>query len=402
MIEVRLPREGSTTMASGVVLEWFVDEGDTVTAGQVLAEIETDKVSFEVTAPQDGTIRQRCAQAGAEVEVGAVLLRIGDPSEPLPVPDVEVDAPGRTGPAAPVDAVPGRDASGRDGAGESAREAARHDPGSVRAAPAARRRARELGVDLAVVAGSGPLGRIGVVDVELAASGAAPVRAVMTGASGADDPLAGLTGHRAVIARRMAQSSQETAAVTLMLRADVTRIRRTGGVSLIDVVAHEAARCAACHPELNASLRSDGIVTHERVGLGYAVDGARGLIVPVVRDADVLTLVDFALERRRLVQAALGKGLVPTDLDGGTFTITNLGASGIEFFTPIITPGQCAILGLGATTPTVVATHAGSAFGVRDLLGLSLTFDHRVVDGAEGGRYLQDLADVLATWTPTP
>lgn len=384
MIEVRLPREGSTTMASGVVLEWHVAVGDQVAAGQLLAEIETDKVSFEIAAPEAGTVRQRCAEVGAEVEVGAVLLRIGDPDEPLvePVaPDQEGIDSGATPVAAPTAVT------------QQAEQLAQSAGGPVRAAPAARRLARERGIDLRTVLGTGPVGRITSADIRAIESrppAGPPV----------EDPLRGLTGHRAIVARRMAQASAETAAVTLMVRADVTRIDRLQGVSLIDVLSHEAARCAARHPELNATLTAREIVQHEGVGLGYAVDGARGLIVPVVRAADSLPLREFSLERRRIVRAALDAALAPADLDGGTFTVTNLGSTGIEFFTPIITPGQAAILGVGAMTPTVVATMGGSGFAVRSLIGLSLTFDHRLVDGAEAGRYLQDLTTVLRDWSP--
>lgn len=398
MIEVRLPREGSTTMSAGVVLEWFVEEGDVVTEGQVVAEIETDKVSFEIAAPGSGTIRQRCAELGAEVEVGAVLLRIGAPDEPLPEADEsDVASPSQGGTASAVTSGAGgqRNAASDQGGSGTA-------TGPLRAVPAARRRARELGIDLASVVGTGPLGRIGVGDVEAAAAGTTGPRRGGGQSSGApeSDPLRGLTGHRAAVARRMTQASQETAAVTLMLRSDVTRIRRSDGVSLIDVVAHEAARCVMRHSELNGSLTGAGIVVHEHVGLGYAVDGAKGLIVPVVLDADVLPLAEFSAQRRRVVRAALEGTLVPGDFGGGTFTVSNLGGTGVEFFTPIITPGQTAVLGLGAAVPTVVPTSDGSGFGVRHLLGLSLTFDHRIVDGAEAGRYLQDLDQVLSSWEP--
>jgi pyruvate dehydrogenase E2 component (dihydrolipoamide acetyltransferase) len=396
MIEVRLPREGSTTMAAGVVLEWFVEEGDEVAEGQVVAEIETDKVSFEIAAPGPGTVRQRCAEVGAEVEVGAVLLRIGSPDEPFPEPDEVATAPQDAASPAAVGGAHGREDVPSDPRGTDS------TTGALRAVPAARRRARELGVELAAVVGTGPLGRIGVGDVEAAAAGTTELRRGGVQSAGAPDldPLRGLTGHRAVVARRMTQASQETAAVTLMLRTDVTRIRRTEGVSLIDVVAHEAALCVMRHSELNASLTGAGIVVHEHVGLGYAVDGAKGLIVPVVPDADVLALAEFSAQRRRVVRAALEGTLVPGDLSGGTFTVSNLGGAGVEFFTPIITPGQTAVLGLGAAVPTVVPTLDGSGFGVRHLLGLSLTFDHRIVDGAEAGRYLQDLDQVLSSWEP--
>lgn len=400
MIEIRLPREGSTTMASGVVLEWLVDVGDVVDAGQVLVEIETDKVSFEVVAPAPGTIRQRCAEVGEEVEVGAVLLRIGDPDEPL---QLGVEEGTSASPAGTDQMRAGPTPSGRGGVDDPRRSG---DPtpilrpasaeGPARAAPAARSLARQQGIDLRTVVGTGPLGRVTSDDVRAAAA-AVPANATVPTA----DPLSGLTGHRAIVARRMSQASHETAAVTLMLRADVTRIHRMEGVSLIDVLSHEAARCVARHPELNATLTPQGILQHQQVGLGYAVDGARGLIVPVVRAAEALPLAEFAVTRRRVVRAALDATLAPADLDGGTFTVSNLGGTGVEFFTPIITPGQTAILGVGALTPTVVVTHGGTGFGARSLIGLSLTFDHRLVDGAEAGRYLEDLRAVLQDWDPT-
>lgn len=395
MIEVRLPREGSTTMSAGVVLEWFVAVGDDVEEGQVLVEIETDKVSFEIAAPEGGTVRQRCASAGQEVEVGAVLLRIGDASEPL---DDHLDE---------VEEVVAKDA------GESEPELGRSreleddgrspfsiGPEPIRASPAARRLARELGLRIDAVIGTGPKGRITSADVrghsEDADRPRRQDRQLLSDA--AQDALRGLTGHRAVVARRMAQASSETAAVTLMLRADVTRILRAPAASLIDVLAHLAASCVMRHACMNSSLTSEGIVVHPAVGLGYAVDGARGLVVPVVRNAESLPLGEFAAERRRLVRAALDGRLQPSDLSGGTFTISNLGSSGIEYFTPIITPGQSAVLGLGAATPTVVAVDGATAFAVRSLIALSLTFDHRMMDGAEAAGFLGDLKSTLESW----
>jgi len=395
MIEVRLPREGSTTMATGVVLEWFVAVGDEVAEGQVLVEIETDKVSFEIAAPEAGTVRQLCASAGQEVEVGAVLMRIGSPSEPLDdlVDDVAQDLPSG--------AVEDRPASEQRRLAEepsSSTPPLGREP--TRASPAARRLARELGVDLEAVKGTGPKGRISSADVREHSQDEGRRGAISSKPSSdaALDPLRGLTGHRAVVARRMAQASSETAPVTLMLRADVTRILRAPEASLIDVLTHLAASCVMRHPCINSSLTPEGLVAHATVGLGYAVDGARGLIVPVVQEAQSLSFAEFAAERRRLVRAALDGNLLPSDFAGATFTITNLGSTGIEYFTPIITPGQAAVLGLGAATPTVVAIDGETAFAVRSLIALSLTFDHRLMDGAEAAAFLQDLKSSLESW----
>jgi pyruvate dehydrogenase E2 component (dihydrolipoamide acetyltransferase) len=375
MAEVVLQREGSTTMQAGVVIAWLSDLGEDVEEGQPLAEIEADKVTFVVDAPVTGTLVQRCAEEGEEVAVGAVLARIGPPgSAPL---DSAAQTRGETphGAAAPM-----ADASASP-ASMSHQVASPRPPNPTRAAasPAARRLARDLGVDLHTVEGTGPGGRVQRRDIEQAA-----------------DPLAGLSGTRRRVAERMSRSAREAAPVTLTARADVTdliaeRPQRTR--SLPDAVLFHVAALLPRHPDFNAALGPEGVQRSERVHLGYAVDGADGLVVPTVRDADRLALPDLAERRRDLVRRAREGTLEPGDLDDATFTISNLGPFGVEAFTPIITPGQSAVLGMGCVTQELLPGPDGPV--ERSRLWLSLTFDHRVVDGAPAARFLADLCTAL-------
>lgn len=381
--EVRLPREGSTTMTSAVITEWLVAVGDVVAVGQPLAEVDTDKVAVEIEAPVAGTVLALHADPEDEVEIGGLLVTLGDPQEqvqtttptPASIPQpASAPSPGMTAPPAAASAPDGPTAAPGDG---------------PPAAPAARRRARELGIDLTTVEGSGPGGRITSADVDAAAQ---------DGATTAPDPdlLAGLRGHRRIVAERMSRAAQGTAAVTLMTRADVSALRAAearADWSLADQVAHAVARALQTHPALNATLTVDGIVARNRIGLAYAVDGPRGLVVPVIADAGALTLAELAQARRRLVQAARRGELTVEDLAGGTFTLTNLGPLGIEHFTPIITPDQCGVLGIGAVSTDQVP--AAEGWVARHQLALSLTFDHRMVDGAHAAHFLKAISDAL-------
>lgn len=375
--EVRLPREGSTTMTSGVVLEWRAEVGEEVSAGDPLVEIEADKVSFEVEAPVDGVLLERCAEPGEEIDVGGVLARIGSAGEELaPRPTPPEDAAAADADSAVTPAPPSAPA----GAGASGPRHYRL-PGRTAASPGARRRARELRVDLTAVTGSGPDGRVQRADIELARP---------------TSPLAGLSGPRRVIAERMAQASAGTAAVTLTARADVTALRESAGRgwSLPDAVVHATVQLLVAHPDLNASLTLEGIVRHDHVAIGYAVHAPSGLVVPVIGEAHHLTLDELATIRRELIGRALEGALRPRDIDGGTFTVTNLGPLGVDMFTPVITPGQAAVLGLGKTSAEFVPP-AGDP-QVRTQMWLSLTFDHRIVDGAPAARFLQALVRRLA------
>ncbi len=268
--------------------------------------------------------------------------------------------------------------------------------------PRARRLASERGVDPAALAGSGPGGRVIVRDVlAVATAPAAPAAAAPAAAA----PLRGV---RKLIAERMLAAVQGSAHFTLNASADARRLldlRRRfkdspdeyglRGVTINDLVLFAVTRVLLRTPDLNATFAGGAVTRHAAVHLGFAVDTERGLMVPVIRDAQALGLAALSREARRLAEACVKGSVSPDDLAGGTFTVTNLGSLGVETFTPVLNPPQVAILGVGAVTLRPVRDAHGEIEFV-DSLGLSLTIDHQVVDGAPAARFLQALGRALA------
>jgi pyruvate dehydrogenase E2 component (dihydrolipoamide acetyltransferase) len=379
--EVRMPKLGMA-MKNGVVTKWFKFEGDEVDEGAELFELATEKITATVPAPASGVLGRVVAPASkAHLPVGALLALIGEPSDAFPT--VEELAPTAPAPAAA--------AAARAPAGAARSE--------VLASPAAKRRARELGVDIAQVPPAAPGKRITTDDVEaFAAQAAVPV------AAGRVVPFEGI---RRVVAERLTESLQTMAQVTISREVQVgglvarrqelasgfeaaTGIRLTYTDLLVEIV----ARLLPENALLNATLTDEGIVVSEAVHMGVAVALQDGLIVPVIRDAGTRPLGELARERAQLAEKAQAGTLTLDDVDGGTFTISNLGAFGADAFTPIVNPPQCAILGVGRIVdkPTVV----DGRVTVCPTMWLSLTFDHRIVDGAPAARFLQALAERLA------
>jgi pyruvate dehydrogenase E2 component (dihydrolipoamide acetyltransferase) len=347
--EVRLPQAGMG-MTDGTVLDWLKDVGDQVRAGECIAEVEAAKTTLEIEAPCDGILARILAPAGTLVPVREVMAVIAFPGE-------ELDAP----------AVP---------------------PPAVQVVPAARRLAREHGIDLASVTGSGPGGRITEADV----------RARLGEPDAGTVPLAGTRG---VIARRMVASLQGSAQYTLVRTADVTGLARAydrgelpEGVTYTDVLARAAVLSLAEHPALNAHIAGDEIRLARRVHLGIGIDTGEALLVGVLRDADADGLAALSARRRALAGRVRAGHAEVAELQGSTFTITNLGAAGIDAFTPIINPPEVAILGAGRVTDQPVPDGPGVAW--RKSLTLSLTADHRAVDGAPAARFLATLAGHLS------
>jgi pyruvate dehydrogenase E2 component (dihydrolipoamide acetyltransferase) len=363
--------------AEGFVVHWFRAEGEPVRAGDLLLEVQFDKVAVEVTAPADGLVARIHAAAGQPVRPGDLLCEIA-PSAAEGGPP----APDPPSPAAGAAAPPRGDREGST------------------ASPAARRLARELGVDLRAVRGTGPGGRVTEADVRrVAAARNAPVR---------PGPLPGVPGRweavppaQRVVAARMSESAQHAPQVTLQRRADVTRLlavretwrARGSAVSLTDLLHRAAVLAVLEHPRLQAVWQEDALFVPSEVHLGFAVDRDDGLVVPVIRRADRLDLAGLARERRRLAEAARRGALSPEDLQGATFTVTNLGLLGVEFFTPLLNPPQAAVLGVGRIAAEPRAP--GDATALRRVIALSLTFDHRVVNGAPAARFLARLAELL-------
>jgi pyruvate dehydrogenase E2 component (dihydrolipoamide acetyltransferase) len=368
-IEILMPRI-SEKAEEGIVVTWFVRPGATVREGDLLAEVQVEKVSEEVRASAAGTVVSLLVEPGGVVAQGA---------------PVAVLEPGGSAPAAP--AAPA-------GGAEPARSAAPPAAGPV-ASPSARRLARELGVDLAGVAGSGPGGRIVEADVQAAASGAAPAPPWPPG----PEPL---TPMRRAIAGRLHAGLLEAAQLTLTAEADVTdlgaeleRLASAWGrrASYTEAAVRAAALALRDHPRVAARWTDAGLVPAGSIDVGVAVALEDGLVVPVVRVADTKSLETLSREIAELAERARAGRLQEADTEGGVFSVTNLGGSRVDAFTPLLNPPQTAILGLGRARPrpSVVSGRVVP----RTLVVLSLTFDHRVVDGAPAAAFLERIATSL-------
>jgi len=382
--EVVMPRLG-WAMEEGTLIEWRKTDGAPVAAGEVICIIESDKAEQEVESLDSGILRipPDSPPPGAKVPVGTRLAYILQPGEPMPVAGGPAASPATTpAPATPAPAV----AAGATGA-------PRGD--GRRASPRARRVATALRVDWRGLQGSGRTGRIVERDVRAAAglTAAAAARVV---------PLRSV---RRVIAERMTASARTVAPVTLTTEADATALVRlrdalaadpAGAPSYTDLVVKLAAAALGEHPALNASLVGDAIVQHATAHVGVAVDTERGLLVPVLRDVATTPLRQLAAESAALAAAARAGTIGPDALRGGTFTVTNLGMYEIDAFTPIVNLPECAVLGVGRIVARpVVAGEDPPAIVVRRVVTLSLSFDHRLVDGAPAARFLQRVKQLV-------
>jgi pyruvate dehydrogenase E2 component (dihydrolipoamide acetyltransferase) len=388
--EVRMPKLGMA-MKQGVVTKWLKAEGEAVQEGADLFELSTEKISAVVPAPASGLLGRVVAEPGTELPVGALLALIGETGDAFPPREELAAAP----PAAAASAAPVAEGSKRPPGPPPGAAPAEAAPAS----PAARRRARELGVDVAMVPPRAPGKRVTTEDVEAFAEAAAaqptPPASLL--------PFAGI---RKVVAERLSDSLRTMAQVTIAHEAEVSGLaaRRdalaagfeaAAGIRLTytDLLVEVVARLRE-HPLLNSSLTEQGIATSEAVHMGVAVALEDGLIVPVIRDADSRPLSEIARARAELVAKAQAGTLALDEIEGGTFTISNLGAFGADAFTPIVNPPQCAILGVGRMLDKPLAVDG--RVEIRPTMWLSLTFDHRIVDGAPAARFLQALAERLA------
>lgn len=388
---VVMPRFGET-VDSCLLVDWHVDVGEHVEQGASIATIETDKTEFDVEAPVSGTVLQLLVAEGEEAPVLSVIALIGDPEEEAALGSVDVnpEIPG----LASVDTA--KHVVVQTPAKESDPGQATVSPRSSAASPRAQRAALAAGIELTDVAGTGPHGRITEEDVQKAvAQQANVIRA------GEGERLEPVKGVRKVTALRMRESLATTAQFTLMSSFDATSIlefreelRRDRGSgdripTVTDLLLHEVARSLVEHPELNARFLGDSIAYYDRVDLGIAVDTPRGLLVPVLPGAEQLDLAEISVEAAELIRQAREGVISPDRLAGGTFTVSNLGATGVEYFTPILNSPQVAILGVGAPVLRPV-DHEGVIRNVRSI-GLSLTIDHQAVDGGTAAKFLQDL-----------
>jgi pyruvate dehydrogenase E2 component (dihydrolipoamide acetyltransferase) len=405
LTDVRMPKLGMS-MKKGTIQHWLVAEGQPIEKDQPLFELHTDKVNAIVDAPASGVLGRVVVPDGGERPVGGLLAVIGEAGDTFPTVDELLGSAAAGGPPA------GRSDGGAAAAGvaPAASGAAPSSAGAVHASPAARRRAKELGVDIAQVPPREPGKRVSSDDVEEFAAGAAAPNGhatTPTGAAGAPGRTIPFEGIRRVVAERLHESLQTMAQLTISREAEVAGLvarRRqlapgfeaATGVHLTytDLLIHEVARLLGEHGLLNSTLVDGSILVSDEVHMGFAVALADGLIVPVIRDVHRLSLGDIARERVELAAKAQAGTLTLEEIEGGTFTISNLGAFGADTFTPIINPPQCAILGTGRIVekPAVV----DGEVVVRPTMWLSLTFDHRLVDGAPAANFLQALAEHMA------
>ncbi len=444
-IEIVMPKLG-WTMEEGTLVEWMKQDGETVHAGDIMFTVESDKALQEVESFEDGIFRipPDSDVLGKTVPVGTVLAyitKVGEaspfeqipPPQPSPIATEEGASQGTPNYSMPPSLVQngahelpnisprarrvahelGVEWANVKGSGRTGRIVER----DIRAAasvvsasatapqisPVARRAAEELGVDVSALAAQMPGQRITREHVERAAQ--PPAAVSIPAATAQNETRTPIPRLRQVIAERMSASSQTTAPVTLTTEVDATELvklrqglKATGQSdtrpvpSYNDLLAKLVGEALTQHPQLNARIEGDSIVTSNTVNMGFAVDTERGLFVPVVRDIRNKSIRQIAAEGVRLVANAREGSLKSDDMNGGTFTITNLGMYEIDAFTPIINLPQCAILGVGRIVPKqVVVDVEAEKVAIRHMMFLSLTFDHRLVDGAPAARFLQQV-----------
>ena len=373
-----MPKFG-LTMQEGTIQQWFKSEGDRIEKGEPLFEVETEKVLYEVEAPASGCVARLLFAPEASVPCATVVAVIAIEGE-----DAMTVAAAYGSTSQPIPAPPGAPAA--------APAPARHDTSGAPVTPAARKLAKDNGIDLTTVRGTGPGGRVTREDVEAAI--AHPVSAPATSTR--------LRGIRKSIADRMMRSLQSTAQLTICTECDVTalvarreRLAAEFPLTYSDLLVEAVAQALRAHPRLNATASGDAVEEHRSIDVAVAVALEDGLIAPVIRSAHTKSLQAIAAESRQLAERARRGTLAVDEVSGGTFTITNLGMYGIDSFTPILHPPQVAILGIGRIIEKP-AVYAGQIVP-RAMMTLSLTIDHRIVDGAPAALFLRQVVANLQT-----
>ena len=433
MKTVEMPKMGDT-MEEGKILRWLKHEGETVKKGESLAEVETDKVNIEIEAFAAGVLRKIFVQEGESAPIGAQIALIGAADEPLPASAGDGDAavatkeattgaPARS--ATSVASPPATATPTAPTAPAAPSPAPANDQGRIFISPIARRIAEEHQLDYAQIRGTGPNGRIIKMDVEAALTQQAPatipaapampaapaplpafepVPAAIEGEEVVEIPL---TSMRRTIAKRLSQSMQTAPhfyVTSVIDTGKLAQLRRQINeyaasepepvkVSFNDLIIKAVARALIHMPQVNVSFAEDRLIQKKQVNVGMAVALETGLIVPVIKHADQRSILDIAREAKRLAEAARTGKLKPDDLSGGTFTVSNLGMFDVESFTAVINPPESAILAVGSITPTPVVEDGQVV--VRDRMKVTLSSDHRAIDGAIAARFLQEVKRLL-------
>ncbi|MDR3644666.1 MAG: dihydrolipoamide acetyltransferase family protein [Clostridia bacterium] len=434
--KVILPKQG-LQMTEGTITKWIRHEGETVELDKPLFEMETDKLTIEIDAPAAGTLLKIIKGEGEVVPITEMIAVIGTPGEDIsslladsgdaanntsasapaasavPVAqaaDAATEAPkAAKAPGGRVFATPrakmvaqdkGLDVSTMEGSGPDGlvieRDVLQYAASAPKATPLAAKIAQQNGVDLGDVAGTGARGKIMKGDVLSA------MQPAMAGASQRVGKVVPFAGMRKVISNRMMKSLHETAQANHRMKVDMTEVialrekLKSDGekVSFNDILIKIAAKALLEFPMVNASLRDEGILMQDYVNMGIAVAVENGLIVPVVRDVDLMTLGQLSEASAAQIEKAKTGKLAPNDYTGGTFTITNLGMFDVDEFTAIINPPESAILAVGkiAKTPVVI----GDSIVIRPIMTLSLTYDHRLIDGSVAAQFLQRVKQIIS------
>ena len=369
--KVVMPRL-SLTMKTGTVIQWFKKESETVQKGEPLVEVLSEKVTYDVEAPASGVLRRILAEEGLDVPVDRAIGLIGSADEPIPQEATEPEPTPESVATAPL--LPkSEEISER-----------------VLASPAAKRLAKELHVDLNQVKGTGPEGRVVEDDVRLFAD--------QLGAEPRVQEIIPMVGIRKTTAERLSLSARTAPHSTVVMEVDMSnaaRIHRETRLSYTEMLVKAVALALCEHRIVNATLDGEQIKVFEDINVGVAVAAEKGLVVPVIRNADRKSLNEIASVLQTLVEKARQGELAKNDVTGGTFTITNLGMYGVDVFIPIINPPETAILGVGRVVEKPVAVNGQVT--VRPMMQLSLAYDHRIVDGGPAAQFLQTVKKTLET-----
>ena len=401
--EIPMPRL-SDTMEEGRVLQWYKQVGDSVKKGELLAEIETDKAVMDLESVEEGTLLELLVAEGGAAPLGAPIALVGDESEL----GKQIAVPAQNTPATETvqPSVAGSDGSTQTKPAPAPlpadSSAAKEASVRIKASPLARRIAAEEGIDLLQVKGTGPGGRIVKEDVENAARDAAV----------ADDPaaepssseVASLSRMQSTIVRRMLESKTTVPHFYLTLEIDMGAAKEMRAqvnaawskeerISFNDIIIRATALALMRHPDANGSYRDGGFVYHEEANIGIAVAVPNGLLVPVLKNCDTKPLRRLAAEAKVLVERTREGKNRPGDLEGGTFTVSNLGMFGVRDFYAIVNPPQAGIIAVGTIEPRPVVREGEIV--VRDIMNLSISADHRILYGAPAAEFLRDLKDLL-------
>ncbi|MDD3840007.1 MAG: dihydrolipoamide acetyltransferase family protein [Clostridia bacterium] len=412
MVEkLKMPMLGET-MDSGVINKWIKKEGDFITKGDPICEIQTDKVAIEFESNVEGTLLKIVAEPGEELPIGAVIAYLGEEGDEIPEEEEVKEEVEQEVKEEAKEEVVEKETVPVEQPKQPVKTVARKDGERIFISPRARKYAQEHGIDYSNIAGSGPNGRIveqDVIDYQKAAPAAAPAQKQVADKVevpvAPEDEVIEMDNMRKIIARRMAESIYTAPHFYATMEIDMTQVKEIRAkinqsladqgtkVSFNDIVIKACTLALKKYPYMNSSMADDQVVLHKDINVGVAVALETGLIVPVIRNADKLSLAEIADQSKELVDKAKNNKLMPEDYKGGTFTVSNLGMFGIDQFTAIINQPESAILAVGGIADKFVPVDGQPV--VKSLMKVTLSSDHRVIDGATAANFLKYLKTLL-------